>query len=81
VSVGVLTDNYPFSFVDGSGRPVGYVVDLLAAIERTMGLTLRRVVGPTQQINGAFPRGEWTCSSRTPSSPNARFRPISPCRT
>jgi signal transduction histidine kinase/ActR/RegA family two-component response regulator len=57
VTVGVLTENYPFSFTDGSGAPQGYAVDLLAAIERTMGLSLRRVVGGTAEINGAFQQG------------------------
>ncbi len=57
IAVGVLTDNYPFSFRDGDGPPQGYAVDLLAAIEHTMGLSLQRVTGPTSEINPAFQQG------------------------
>ncbi|WP_175414855.1 transporter substrate-binding domain-containing protein [Nibricoccus aquaticus] len=52
--IGVFTDNYPFSFTGPSGQPEGFAVDLLAAIERTMGLRLERVTGPTDVITAAF---------------------------
>jgi signal transduction histidine kinase/ActR/RegA family two-component response regulator len=56
--VGVVNNSFPMSFVDETGTPTGFVVDLMAAIERTMGLTFERVVGTTAEINSAFVRGE-----------------------
>ena len=58
LSVGVLQEHYPFSFSEHGGQPIGYTVDLLAAVEQTMGLKLRRVVGNTAEINSAFERGQ-----------------------
>jgi two-component system cell cycle sensor histidine kinase/response regulator CckA len=52
--IGVFTDNFPFSYAAPSGQPEGFAVDLLAAIERTMGLRLERVTGPTDVITAAF---------------------------
>jgi signal transduction histidine kinase/ABC-type amino acid transport substrate-binding protein/ActR/RegA family two-component response regulator len=57
ISVGVLDENYPFSFSEHGDAPRGYAVDLLAAIEHTMGLQLRRTVGKTAEINAAFTEG------------------------
>jgi len=58
LTVGVPIDTYPFSFVEGEGPPQGFVVDLLAAIGKTMSLRLERVTGTTAEINGAFERGD-----------------------
>lgn len=58
ITVGVPNDTYPYSFVDPSGRVQGFAVDLLAAVEATMGLRLERVTGSTTEINGAFERGD-----------------------
>ncbi len=58
VRVGVLTDNYPFSYTGSDGVVRGYVVELLGAVEHTMGLQLERVVGPTGEINPAFRAGQ-----------------------
>lgn len=58
LTVGVVTDTYPYSFVDAAGRTRGFAVDLLAAIEQTMGLRLERVSGTTIEITGAFVQGE-----------------------
>jgi PAS domain S-box-containing protein len=55
--VGVLTDNYPFSFRDADGQLRGFAYELVVEIERVMGLRFERVVGTTQEINGAFPNG------------------------
>ncbi len=57
IRVGVLTDNYPLSFTDGD-QPVGFVVDLLAAIEEVMGLHFERVPGTTDVITRAFVSGD-----------------------
>ena len=58
LSVGVLQENYPFSFSEFGGTPVGFAVDLLGAIERTMGLRLNRITGKTAEINSAFVNGQ-----------------------
>ncbi len=46
------------SFADDEGRLRGFVVDLLAGIERHRALTLDRVTGDTSEINGAFLAGQ-----------------------
>ncbi|WP_442890745.1 transporter substrate-binding domain-containing protein [Congregicoccus parvus] len=58
VRVGVLVDNHPYSFADQDGHLRGYVVDLMAGVERHMALRLERVFGTTAEINDAFVRGE-----------------------
>lgn len=58
VKVGVLTDNFPFSFRDDGGRMQGFVFELAGELERVMGLRFERVLGPTEEINGAFRRGQ-----------------------
>ena len=58
VRVGVLTDNYPFSYQQNGDAPAGFVVDLLREIEVLMALNLERRTGTTGDINPAFARGE-----------------------
>ncbi len=55
--LGVLTDNYPYSFRDQDGRMSGFAYDLGVEIEKTMGLDFERVEGTTDEINGAFADG------------------------
>ncbi|MDP2137205.1 MAG: PAS domain S-box protein, partial [Candidatus Didemnitutus sp.] len=57
IRVGVLVDNTPFSHFSSEGEIEGFTVDLLAGIERAMGLTVERVTGPTREINQAFVEG------------------------
>ncbi len=57
IRVGVLTDNFPFSFQTGNDPPEGFVVELFAAIEEVMALSCERVIGPTETINPAFRSG------------------------
>lgn len=54
VRVGVLIDNYPFSFRDSVGKMHGFAYDLLTEIESTMGLRFERIEGTTDEINKAF---------------------------
>lgn len=58
VRVGVLTDNYPFSFREADDRVQGFSYELVAEIEQVMGLKLERVVGSTGEINPAFVAGQ-----------------------
>ena len=57
-SVGVLTDNYPFSFREQDGQLQGFAYELLAEIEQTMGLNFERIVGTTDEINPSFKEGK-----------------------
>lgn len=57
IRMGVLTDNYPYSFLDTDGVIKGFAFDLAAAVERTMGLKVERVVGTTEEIRAAFRDG------------------------
>jgi len=54
IRVGVVVDNYPFSFRDSVGKMDGFAYDLLKEIELTMGLRFERVEGTTEEINKAF---------------------------
>ena len=57
VRVGVLTDNYPFSFRGDDGRIDGYSYELVAVIGQAMGLHFERIPGTTKEINQAFMEG------------------------
>jgi len=57
--VGVLNDNYPFSYAASDDRIEGFVVDLLAEIEKVANLKLERQIGGTREINGAFEAGQF----------------------
>ena len=52
--VGVLVDNYPFSFRGADGRMQGFAYELLQEIEQVMGLRFERIQGSTAEINDAF---------------------------
>ncbi|MFT3869632.1 MAG: transporter substrate-binding domain-containing protein [Nibricoccus sp.] len=56
--VGVLNDNYPFSYAASDGQIEGFVVDLLGEIEKVTELKLERRTGGTREINGAFESGQ-----------------------
>ncbi len=52
--MGVLNDNYPFSFQEKNGATSGFACDLLTELEAVMGLRFQRVVGGTREIHAAF---------------------------
>ncbi|HLP26135.1 MAG TPA: transporter substrate-binding domain-containing protein, partial [Acidobacteriota bacterium] len=52
--VGMLEDNYPFSFRAADGTLQGFAVELTQAIETVMGLRFERVVGPTREVHARF---------------------------
>lgn len=54
IRVGVLVDNYPFSFRDADGQIKGFTYELVREIELAMGLQFERVEGTTKDINAAF---------------------------
>lgn len=58
IRVGVLVDNYPFSFRDADGRVQGFAYELLQEVEKVMGLRFERIEGTTKEINGAFQEGK-----------------------
>lgn len=53
-TVGMLDDNYPFSFRDANGQQVGFAVDLTVEIESVMALRLEHVSGRTREIHERF---------------------------
>jgi two-component system cell cycle sensor histidine kinase/response regulator CckA len=55
--LGVLTDNYPFSYVGRDGQITGFAFELINEIEGVMGLKFERVIGTTKEINQAFRDG------------------------
>ncbi len=55
--VGVLNDNYPFSFRQPNGELAGFAYDIVREVEQVMALKLDRVVGTTGEINAAFTEG------------------------
>jgi two-component system cell cycle sensor histidine kinase/response regulator CckA len=54
IRLGVLRDNYPFSFVGADGRMQGFSYELMREVELVMGLRFERVEGMTKEINAAF---------------------------
>lgn len=58
VRVGVLLDNYPFSFRTERGEVEGFAYDLVREIEQVMGLKFTRVVGGNKEIHAAFRAGQ-----------------------
>jgi PAS domain S-box-containing protein len=78
IRVGVLNDNFPFSYAASSGEIEGFVVDLLAEIEKATNLRLERIVGPTREINGAFETGHLDLlQSYAPSPERSAFAAFS----
>src|SRR6478736_4836503 len=57
IRIGVLTDNYPYSFRDTDGVIKGLAFDLASAVEQVMGLKVERVYGTTEEITAAFRHG------------------------
>lgn len=57
VRVGVLEDNYPYSYKDDKGNMDGFAYDLVTELSQVMGLKVERVVGKTAVINAAFKTG------------------------
>ena len=57
IKVGILTDNYPFSFRGSDGRIHGFAYELLEEIELTMGLRFERIERTTDEINPLFKNG------------------------
>ncbi len=55
--VGVLTDNYPYSFRDTDGHIKGFAYDVVEGVEQAMGLRFVRTEGNTQEIAAAFKAG------------------------
>ena len=54
IKIGVLVDNYPFSYRNQQGRMEGFAYELVREIELSMGLRFERVQGTTKEINSAF---------------------------
>jgi two-component system cell cycle sensor histidine kinase/response regulator CckA len=57
--VGAFTDAYPYSYLDADGHLVGFSVDILDAVARSVNLRIERVSGPAVQIRERFQYGEF----------------------
>ncbi|MCS7338549.1 MAG: PAS domain S-box protein, partial [Verrucomicrobiae bacterium] len=57
ILVGVVVDNYPFSFRDKDGQVKGFAYDLVREIELVTGLRFKQVVGTTEEILELFEDG------------------------
>lgn len=57
--VGSAVDSYPKSFTTVSGRPEGFVVDLLDAVANTMDLKIQRVKATSDELHRRFQNGEF----------------------
>ncbi len=57
VHIGVLTDNYPYSFRDTDGTITGFAYDVLQGVQEVMALKVERVPGTTEQIRAGFRDG------------------------
>ncbi len=58
IRVGVLVDNYPFSYRDKDGRMKGFAYELVKEIEQLADLRFERVEGTTEQIYKLFQEGK-----------------------
>ena len=58
VRIGVLTDNYPFSFIESDGEIQGFAYELVKELTQTMSINSERIQGTTEYINSAFKEGE-----------------------
>jgi polar amino acid transport system substrate-binding protein len=58
IVVGASPDYPPYEFVDRSGQPAGYNVDLTRAIAEVMGMTVEFRFGKWAEIRSALMRGE-----------------------
>jgi len=58
IRVGVSVDFRPYAFADKNGRPVGYSVDLIQAVARTMGLRVQIKAGTWDQVWHGLAQGQ-----------------------
>ena len=58
ITVGSELDYPPYALVDEDGNPDGFSVDLIKAVGKEMGLTLKFVTGPWNKVKGKLMRGE-----------------------
>lgn len=56
--VAVVTDSYPYGFLDERGQPTGFALELTQEIGRVMGLRFEWVVGSTPEVRAAFREGK-----------------------
>lgn len=56
--IGVLTDNYPFSFMESDGEIQGFAYELVKELTQTMSINSERIEGTTEVINTAFKEGK-----------------------
>jgi len=58
VKIGVLTDNYPYSFADDEGNMTGFAYELVDKVMQVMGIKHEKVYGVTNEINTLYGEGK-----------------------
>ncbi len=57
-TLGIYTDNYPYSFLNEKDELDGFANDLTKALEKTLGLRFKRIQGTTPEINKLLESGQ-----------------------
>ena len=76
--VGADRDYPPYEFLDRSGQPAGYNVDLTRAIAEVMGMTVEFRFGAWAEIRGDLMAGGSTCCRGSPGRRSAPGTSTSP---
>lgn len=58
VKIGVLTDNYPYSYTDKNGRITGFAYDVVDKVMTSMNIKNEKIYGPTEEILQMFKDGK-----------------------
>jgi len=78
VSVGINRDYPPYEFVNAQGEAAGYDVDLVRAVARVMGLEIKILPGPWDEVRTGLEKGRIDLSAGMLKSPErARFADFS----
>lgn len=72
--VGAATDHYPYSYLDADNRLTGFAVNLLDEVARVGGLQIRRITGPSADLNRRFFAGEFPVAQVYAYSPGRQGR-------
>ena len=79
--VGAATDHYPYSYLDANGELTGFAVDLLDEVARVGGFRIRRVMGPSTELNRRFFVREFPVAQVYTFVPGRQGEPNFPRRT
>lgn len=69
LTVSAAADNYPYSYLDQTGKITGFAVDVLDAVAARMNLQLKREIMPAMTDLQRFPAGEFDIGQWHPHIP------------